>query len=1159
MKLNRGRRSMALESLETRRLLSAAADIVSLSDLTSNSTQVAPAQAIEPTYQVYVPSDEPYQTAGPEGFSPSQIRDAYGLNQVTFGDVTGNGAGQTIALIDAYNDPTIQNDLTGFDAEFNLPSTTFSVVNQDGGSSLPSVDPAGPGTDNWEGEEALDVEWAHAMAPGANIILVEATNDSPSNLFAAADWARDDSAVSVVSMSFGGNETSSETQYDSIFTTPSGHTGVTFVASSGDSGEPSGYPAYSPSVLGVGGTSLSIDSLGNYESETGWSGSGGGISQVEAQPSYQKGVVTQSTEFRTAPDVAFDADPDTGVSVYDSYNNGTSTPWEVIGGTSLGAPSWSGIIAVADQGRVIDGKGTLDGSTQTLPLIYAAPASVFHDITAGFNGFSAGVGYDLVTGLGTPVANLLIPYLVTGSTTTTTPPTNGPTISSITATPSSVSEGSDFTLTANGVSDPGGAGLVLTFYEETNSVAGLQTGSGGDTAFTPITDGGDSITLDTTGATPGTYTFYAQLTDSSGAASATGTSAPSCTVVITAPSSGNSGGPSIGSITATPSPVVSGDELTLTANDITDSDGTVDEIIFYEEFNGEPGLQTGRGGDFAFPPVNARFGDSIELETTGVTGAVTFYALAVDSRRNVSAEGTDAPTVTVDITSGAVPDDPANLSAVAVSDTEVDLSFSEIDSGQTGFTIERSTDPTFDTFAQLFTINFPDVTTYTDTGLTPDETYYYRVEAFNTAGDSGFSNVASVTTSTTQLAFMQQPTAAAAGQTLGPIVVNVENQSGNILTGDDSDVTLALAGGTATLNGTLTVAAVNGVATFTGLSIDAAGTYTLVASDTADEAPAISSSNIAISPAAASQLVFATGPTSSTAGTAISPSVVVDVEDQFGNLITDNDDTLVMSVASGPSTYINGATTTTPAGGTAVFSDLILYSAGTYSLQVSDPAANISAVSGTFTVAPAAATSLIFASQPTDLTAGTTFSPGMVVEAVDSFNNLVSDFDSDVTLSLKLAPAGEVFTPVTVQASDGMATFSDIPAFDIAGGYKFKTATAGMSKGKSDKFFVTPAAAAKLVFASEPTTIASGGAEGPITVDVADQFGNILTDDDSTLVTLGVKLGPDGVTFTPVTADAVDGVATFSNVRLRAVGSYRLKATASDLTPARSDKFSVLA
>ena len=132
---------------------------------------------------------------------------------------------------------------------------------------------------------------------------------------------------------------------------------------------------------------------------------------------------------------------------------------------------------MADQGRVLAGKGTLDSGTQTLPLLYSAPASDFHDITTGNNGFSARSGYDLVTGLGSPKTNLLIPFLVSGTITSPPPPppSSGPTIASITASATTVTEGSPLTLTANGVSDPNRSGLTVTFYEEDNNVAGLQT------------------------------------------------------------------------------------------------------------------------------------------------------------------------------------------------------------------------------------------------------------------------------------------------------------------------------------------------------------------------------------------------------------------------------------------------------------------------------------------------------------------------------------------------------------------------------------------------------------------------------------------------------------------------------------------------------------
>src|SRR5262249_4027173 len=152
-------------------------------------------------------------------------------------------------------------------------------------------------------------------------------------------------------------------------------------------------------------------------SETGWSGSGGGISTYEAQPSYQNGVVTQSTTRRTAPDVAYDADPNTGFSIYDSYNSrppysGTYGPWSKIGGTSAGAPQWAPLIAIADQGRALLHLDPLDGRSQTLPLLYGLSGVDYRDITSGTSTgtphLSAGPGYDLVTGLGSPLANRIV-------------------------------------------------------------------------------------------------------------------------------------------------------------------------------------------------------------------------------------------------------------------------------------------------------------------------------------------------------------------------------------------------------------------------------------------------------------------------------------------------------------------------------------------------------------------------------------------------------------------------------------------------------------------------------------------------------------------------------------------------------------------------------
>jgi hypothetical protein len=164
-------------------------------------------------------------------------------------------------------------------------------------------------------------------------------------------------------------------------------------------------------VLAVGGTTLTVQPDGAYGGESGWIDGGGGTSISESQPAFQAGV--QATGRRTIPDVSLDADPNTGVSVYDSYDDTTGDgPWMRIGGTSLAAPAWASLIAIADQGRATAGGSSLDGASQVLPALYALPASDFHDVTTGGNGvFEAGPGYDQSTGLGSPVAGMLAPAL----------------------------------------------------------------------------------------------------------------------------------------------------------------------------------------------------------------------------------------------------------------------------------------------------------------------------------------------------------------------------------------------------------------------------------------------------------------------------------------------------------------------------------------------------------------------------------------------------------------------------------------------------------------------------------------------------------------------------------------------------------------------------
>jgi subtilase family serine protease len=378
---------VSIEAFEARAFLSASA----------LSTLVEPMSHFDPAAT----------TAGPTGITPAQVRHAYGFDQITFGTVRGDGTGQTIAIVDAYDHPNIASDLHIFDTQFGLADPVFTK------KTMATKVRADSG---WALEIALDVEWAHAVAPGAKILLVEAKSASMSDLFDAVDYARSQPGVTTVSMSWGGNEFSSEGSYDSHFTTPAGHAGVTFVASSGDSGSPAGYPAVSPKVLSVGGTRLTADASGNYGSETGWASSGGGISTYESKPAYQS-ALTQSATKRVGPDVAYNGDPNSGFPVYDSIATQGRSGWFQVGGTSAGSPQWAALVAIADQGRALASKPSLYGDTQTQQALYNMAAADFHDITSGNNGFAAGAGFDLVTGRGSPRANLVVGDLVSASTT----------------------------------------------------------------------------------------------------------------------------------------------------------------------------------------------------------------------------------------------------------------------------------------------------------------------------------------------------------------------------------------------------------------------------------------------------------------------------------------------------------------------------------------------------------------------------------------------------------------------------------------------------------------------------------------------------------------------------------------------------------------------
>jgi hypothetical protein len=445
-----------------------------------------------------------------DAYSPSDTRAYYGFDQITFTDaqghqIPGDGRGQTIAIIDAYDDSTIAGDLHVFDQEFGLPDPpSFRKVNQTGGTKYPAAD-AG-----WATEVALDVEWAHAIAPAANILLVESTTNDDSAMFAAVDYARNQPNVVAVSMSWGSPEYDGESQVDAHLVTPRGHGGVTFLASTGDDGGQPESPATSPNVVSVGGTSLSGLEF-NLPMEWGWSGSAGGVSDYNPQPSYQNGVVSQwSTTRRTAPDVSYNADPWNGFSIYDTTGG---SGWGVVGGTSAGTPQWAALVAIADQGRALKGLGSLDGPSKTLPALYQMSPSDFHDITDGSNAqYQAQPGYDLVTGLGSPRAASVVNDLVLAGT------YSGP--FTMSATLVSATEETAFS---------GAVATIRDTYRGDTAAsisATIDWGDGTRSPGTLVSNGRVGFDVDGTHtyALPGKYTVHITATrKAGGSASATGT------------------------------------------------------------------------------------------------------------------------------------------------------------------------------------------------------------------------------------------------------------------------------------------------------------------------------------------------------------------------------------------------------------------------------------------------------------------------------------------------------------------------------------------------------------------------------------------------------------------------------------------------------------
>ncbi|ALE07771.1 hypothetical protein AL755_11910 [Arthrobacter sp. ERGS1:01] len=381
-------------------------------------------------------------------YSPQEIRQAYGLTPLINAGYT--GAGQTIVIIDSFGSPTVESDLATFDADFGLPAPPSLKVLAPLGS-VP-FDPNNSDMVGWAEETSLDVQWAHAMAPAASIVLMtspvsetEGVQGLPQFL-ALEQFAVSHNLGKVISQSWAATEDSLMTpagkalmaQFNNFYRSATLH-GVTFLGSTGDSGTANpgvdnvnfpyptvNFPAISPWVTAVGGTSLYASTTGAYQSETVWndglgSATGGGVSRYTPEPIYQWLLPRADQRLlaghRAIPDIAFNADPNTGVLVHLGFLGAGNNGYYIFGGTSEGSPAWAGIVADLNQ-RAGFPLGFLNPALYALGAANLLYPSALNDVTVGNNaqppiaGYNATVGWDATTGWGTPHLNKFADSLI---------------------------------------------------------------------------------------------------------------------------------------------------------------------------------------------------------------------------------------------------------------------------------------------------------------------------------------------------------------------------------------------------------------------------------------------------------------------------------------------------------------------------------------------------------------------------------------------------------------------------------------------------------------------------------------------------------------------------------------------------------------------------
>ena len=690
----------------------------------------------------------------------------------------------------------------------------------------------------------------------------------------------------------------------------------------------------------------------------------------------------QSTGYRTIPDVAFDADPNTGVAVYDSFNQ--ANPWLRVGGTSLAAPCWAGLIAIANQGRVAAGGTTLDGPSQTLPALYSLTSSDFHDITSGSNGNSAAPGYDQITGLGTPQANLLVPALAGYQVASTLAVTSEP--------PASVQAGTQFALTVEACDS---SGNLISSFNGTVIIT-LQGGPAGSRlsgtlSATAVNGNATFSDLSLNAASSSGYTIQA---------SSSGLSAASSTLIVVTPGAATH----LVISSQPPGSVAAGANFGLSAT-------------AYDAFGN---LASSDNGSVSLTVASGPSGGVLNgtLNVSASNGVVNFEGLKLNvagqytftvSSGNLSSATTSLLNVTpgaaAHLTLSGPP--PASLcpgQLFGVTATFED-SFGNVATGFSGaVNLSLANSPPGGALAGTLTANASaGLASFSNLAIDlAGAGYTLQITSGSLSANSASIVVRSV--QAIRLVVVAQPPADIVAGTSFGVSVYAEDNFGNLAASFGGTVNVAIVDTRSAqlLGGPISLMACQGTATFSGLAIETAGSGYSLQIEAAGLTSATTSAFSVLPAAALSVQIIAAPPTSTQAGVPFGLTAVV--MDAFGNLVTNTSVPLSATVASGSSgSAVTGQQSQFTSQGIAAFSDLVLDRAGITTLEVRSPGLS-PATTQPVNVLPASASQLLVAAQPPSIvTAGNSFALSVV--AADQFGNMATGFSRYVTLGLASGPA----------------------------------------------------------------------------------------------------------------------------------------------------------